>query len=341
MTPLPRALVALVAAGLLAAATGCSTTSRTGGPVPASALATAPSSVGTSAPSINSSSTSSSASTAPSTAAPLPLCEAQSGTVEIEGHPVLVARPTTTTPVPVFVALHGYKGTPEGLARYSQLDALAAAGQALIAYPAGTPLDLGFGWNSGAGRFATTSGDDVAVVASVVDELLRLPCADPTRVYLVGESNGGGMALRATCDSRFDGRLAGLVLVNPAIDAGVLDTCSSAVRPVPVLAAAGALDKVVPVDGSRSPFVAVNAWFARVSQAVSGCTVPPAAAAAVGDQVSRLVGGGCAVCSELFLSADGGHTWPGASEGANGAPPGSFPLTEALGVLAAGAPRSC
>lgn len=343
MTVLPRALVTLVAAGVLAGAGGCSTPSPTGGPAPTGALTATPSPTGTATSLIASSPTSTPASTttAPPTAPPLPLCEAQSGTIEIGGHPVLLARPTTTVPVPVFVALHGYKGTPEGLARYSQLDALAAAGQALVAYPAGTPLDLGFGWNSGAGRFATTSGDDVAVVASVVDELLRLPCADPSRVYLVGESNGGGMALRATCDPRFDGRLAGLVLVNPAIDEGVLDTCSGAVRPVPVIAVTGSLDKVVPVDGSRNPFVAVNGWYPRVSQVVSGCVLPPGEPSPVGDQVSVVVGGGCAVCSVLFMSADGGHTWPGASEGVNGAPPGSYALTARLSSLATGAALTC
>jgi polyhydroxybutyrate depolymerase len=85
------------------------------------------------------------------------------------------------------------------------------AGTAMVLYPAGAPLDLGFGWNSGATKFATTAADDVAVLSDIVDAALALPCADASRVYLVGASNGGGMVLRAACDARFAGRLSGIV----------------------------------------------------------------------------------------------------------------------------------
>ena len=49
----------------------------------------------------------------------------------------------------------------------------------------------------------------------------------PARVVLAGESNGGGMVLRAACDPRLAPRLAGVVLVNAAVDEGVLDACAA------------------------------------------------------------------------------------------------------------------
>ena len=87
----------------------------------------------------------------------------------------------------------------------------------------GAPLDLGYGWNSGAGRFASSRyADDVGFLLALIDELVATACVDPARVTLLGESNGGGMVVRAVCDERLTGRVRSGVLVNPAIDEGVM-----------------------------------------------------------------------------------------------------------------------
>ena len=269
-----------------------------------------------------------------------PLCGAASWTAQVADRAVLVRQPPTDAPAPIVIAIHGYKGTPEGLELYSELSSLDGAEAAIVAYPSGTPLDLGFGWNSGAARFATVDNDDVAIISQTVDRLAGLPCADPGRVYLVGESNGGGMALRAACDSRLTGRISGVVLVNAAVDDGVMATCSESGSSVSVLVAAGLLDRGVAYDGSRQPFLAAGAWFAAVAQTLSGCSSVLAEAQQV-EHVAMIEAADCAKCAVLYAVDDGPHTWPGSFEGINGSTPGSFELTNLLGEIFAGRRDDC
>ncbi len=266
----------------------------------------------------------------PTTTSPL-LCSASAATWDIGGHSALVRVPTTTSPVPLILALHGYKGTPEGVEYYSELNAAAESGEAVVAYlSGGTALDLGFGWNSGSTRLATTGVDDVAYIAEALDQLEALPCVDPSNVSLLGESNGGGMAVRAVCDPRLSGRVQRLVLVNAAIDDGVLGNCFTVEPPVEVLATAGLVDSVVPADGSRDPFLAVDDWFSRVAVAVGGCDPSRSAGDPVSDNVTVFSGAGCGRCVTMFEVADGGHTWPGSFEGSNGHPVGTLEFTTML-----------
>ncbi len=253
-----------------------------------------------------------------------------------------VLEPLTHVRTAIVIALHGFKESPDRLEHFSQLDDLRARGEAIIAFPAGIPLDLGFGWNSGARRFATQSADDVGFLSQVIDALLEFPCADPESVHLVGESNGGGMAVRAACDPRMAGRIAGLVLVNPAIDDAVLGTCDNgSPPPSELLAAVGSLDRVVPTDGSRRPFVAVDVWFPILSQVISSCSSVEATLNSFSSSINVRRGLDCARCSRLFESTDGGHTWPGSPDGLNGAPPGSFSLTQAISELVTHPPADC
>lgn len=257
-----------------------------------------------------------------------------------DGRTTLVELPATNEPAAVVVALHGYKGTPQGLAHYSSLNALADSGNAFIIYPEGSALDLGFGWNSGAAKFATRTGDDVAVLLDSIAIALSLPCADPSRVVLVGESNGGGMALRSACDGRMSAVLRSIVLVNPAIDSGVMATCAHPDRSISVMAVAGHLDRVVPYDGSRPPFLAAEQWFDAIARNVSGCTAV-SAPRLVSDQVAANDGSGCRECATLYSIADGGHTWPGAVDAVNGAAIGTFALTDAIAEIVTGRLNLC
>jgi polyhydroxybutyrate depolymerase len=283
------------------------------------------------------------ASPATTTTTPTPTpqteCERSTTTMMVDGRAVYIETPSATSPAAVIVAVHGYKGTPQGLAQYSSLTSLADAGAAIVLYPAGEPLDLGFGWNSGATKFATHAPDDVAVLSDVVIASLSLPCADTSRVYLVGESNGGGMALRAGCDARFAGRLAGIVLVNAAVDKGVLSTCSHGARAVPVLAVAGLLDKVVGYDGSHRPFIATETWFNSVASVVAGCG--GSTLRVVSAHVTAHDGSACTSCATLYTIDNGGHTWPGATQAVNGAAIGSFPLTDVLRDVVDHAVNAC
>jgi len=233
--------------------------------------------------------------------------------------------------VGLVLVLHGYKGTPQGIEYFSELTAAAENGETVVSYlSGGTALDLGFGWNSGSSRFATTSGDDVAYIAAALEQLVALPCVDPSNVSLLGESNGGGMAVRAVCDERLAGRVQRLVLVNAAIDDGVLSQCSDVDPPVEVLATAGLVDSVVPADGSREPFLAVEDWFLRIAIVVGGCDPVVPAGERLSETVTSFAGQECGRCSTMLEVADGGHTWPGSFEGANGHAVGRLEFTAIL-----------
>ena len=242
-----------------------------------------------------------------------------------------------TGPSPAIVVVHGYTGTPEGIEKFAELTELSASQGVAVAYPQGTPTeDGGFGWNTGAGRFATNVGDDVAALREMVQAIVMTGCVDPSAVVLAGESNGGGLALLAACTAADAPLAARVVLVNAAVDEGVLARCTGAAVPVPLTAVAGAVDATIPLDGGEA-MLPVAAWFASASSSVAGCT-GTAAASPLDEVVERAVGTGCAACSELLVIADGTHTWPGTSRGVSGLKPGSFVLNPLL-VAAARAPH--
>jgi poly(3-hydroxybutyrate) depolymerase len=127
--------------------------------------------------------------------------------------------------------------------------------------------------------------------------------------------------------------------VNPAIDQGVLATCSHIDPAIAVLAVAGVLDRVVGYDGSREPFIAAESWLGSVAPIVSGCA--GSSSRVVSSHVTAHDGSGCASCATLYTIDDGGHTWPGAAEAVNGAAIGSFPLTDVLGQVVTRAVNGC
>lgn len=262
-------------------------------------------------------------------------CPAVSTTLDLDGREVLVRVPAATNPLPIVIAIHGYRGTPQGLEFYSELSGADLAVEAIVVYPSGTPLDLGYGWNSGAQRYATSAGDDVAALGAVLDMAVQLPCADPEHVWFLGESNGAGMALRAVCDPRLAGQIERLVMVNAAIDDGVLATCAEVVPSVPLLAVAARLDRIVGYEGEHPPFLAVESWFASLATRVAGCPTGPlvestSAPGSTVPEVTMMEVAGCGPCGLLIVANDGAHTWPGAREGVAGRQPGSFELSEML-----------
>jgi polyhydroxybutyrate depolymerase len=267
-----------------------------------------------------------------------PVCRSADEVTTPSGRRVVLRASGLTAPSPAIVVVHGYTGTPEGIEKYAELTELAALQGIAVAYPQGTATeDGGFGWNTGAERFSTDAGDDVAALREMVEAVVMTGCVDPSGLVLAGESNGGGLALLAACTGALAPLVARVVLVNAAVDEGVLARCTGTIDPAPLTAVAGALDATVPLDGGDA-MLPVAAWFASASSSVARC-VDIAAAPPVDAVVERTVGTGCAACSELLVVADGTHTWPGTSRGVSGLEPGSFDLNPLL-VAAARTPTS-
>jgi len=232
-------------------------------------------------------------------------------------------------PSPTIVVVHGYTGTPVGIETYAELTNAANGRGIAVAYPEGTPTEQGgFGWNTGASVFATEVGEDVMALGELITAIVATGCVDPARITLVGESNGGGMVLVVACTGQLATRFSRFVLVNAAVDDGVLGRCSPGNVAAPLSVVAGALDETVTIGGSDE-LLPVDDWFATASSVVGGCrTVEDAPA--LDAVVSRNVGAGCSVCTELLILADGTHTWPGTSRGVSGLVPGTFDLNALL-----------
>jgi polyhydroxybutyrate depolymerase len=205
-------------------------------------------------------------------------------------------------PLPVLLALHGYRGSGPQMERYSGFDHLADRSGFIVAYPGSS----GTFWNSDADPRLP---DDVHFLSVLIDRLDQRLCPTPGRVYLVGVSNGGGMAALAAC--RLQNKVNALASV-----AGGYDGQPACHRrsPLPVLEIHGTADPVVPYFGhghgrpadGLPPFVA--GWVRR-----DRCPSPPRIDRPFRRTV-RLRWRGCAGGSvvEHIRVLGGRHQWPGA-----------------------------
>lgn len=222
------------------------------------------------------------------------------------------SRPRTR---PLIIAFHGRGSTASDLREQSRLDQDARARGMLIAYPEG--LQKLWGAGTRATQRRPDPGLDVRFVTALVKELVRTERADPERVYAVGFSNGGSMALRVA--AQHPGLLAGAAAVS-----GELPTGAAAVKPtgpVPVLIIYGADDPVRPLAGMPSPSPApageepvTPTMSARDSAgafaAAGGAGKPVTKSEAGYDRTTwRLKAPGATV--QLLVVHDAGHTWPG------------------------------
>lgn len=268
-----------------------------------------------------------------------PACAPQSDfLVTSSGRRVLLRAAGVRPHSPLVLILHGYTGTPTGIETFAEFTALGNGAGVAVAFPEGTPTPTeGFGWASGAAIFATAFVDDVGALLEMIDVIVATGCVDPTRVVIAGESNGAGMALALACDSRSAGRLAAVVMVNAAIDEGVMARCAGgAPVALPLSAVAGEIDRTVPYEGGRG-LLGQDEWWYQASVVLAGC-VGFQSPTPIDDWTRFMKGIPCETCSVLFTVGDGTHTWPGTSRGTGGLRPGTFDLASRLLWIAASPP---
>jgi polyhydroxybutyrate depolymerase len=135
-------------------------------------------------------------------------------------------------------------------------------------------------WNSGQLRAGSprTGVDDVAFVATLLDDLKTRAPHDPKRVYVTGHSNGGGMSFRLA--AKLADRIAAIATVAGLVN----DPDPHPSRPVPTLFILGTKDPLTPLAGGESHLP----WGSRTTKPVSeylstwaraiGCVRPPVAA---------------------------------------------------------------
>jgi polyhydroxybutyrate depolymerase len=109
------------------------------------------------------------------------------------------------------------------------------------------PRGVGLQWNDGRNGAWGSGADDVAFL-NLARELVARGTSDPARLYLVGVSNGGMMALRMLCEA--PEAFAGVATIIASMPNGVGATCRLR-RPMPVIMFNGTADPLIPYTGGE------------------------------------------------------------------------------------------
>lgn len=224
---------------------------------------------------------------------------------------VVPERPDGTLPAGLVVVLHGVGGRGSDM-RAAGFEPLAA-GHVVVAYPDG----LGGAWNDGrpgADPVVGAGVDDVRFLRLLIRETVARTGADPSRVAVVGFSNGAIMAGRMACDAA--DAVAAVAMIGGSGGQGFEQTCRPA-RPVAVMLVAGSNDRTVPYAGGRVAdwgtkkrgYVAGVDDFAAFWRASDGCAATPLVAGS--SLVSEARGADCIGGTAVlrYRVNGGGHEW--------------------------------
>jgi polyhydroxybutyrate depolymerase len=225
---------------------------------------------------------------------------------------LLTAVPEADGPRPLVIALHGWLGTPEQMARMSGLSSAGARLGVAVVYPKGD-------WRSwGIDPSSRRGAADAAFLADVVaDVAARIP-VDPSRIYVVGFSTGGFMAQAFACSGRV--RLAGVAVVASGLAASAAAACRQGAA-VPFLLIQGTEDPVVPVNGTVTregdilPANQTLAFWAAENRC-RGVDLAGAESREPGTAILRAIGRTCrGGDTEAWFVQGAGHGWPGSDVG--------------------------
>jgi poly(3-hydroxybutyrate) depolymerase len=210
--------------------------------------------------------------------------------------------------LPFVVMLHGFNTSPNQEMTAGDWDAAVVRDRVIVAFPESNAAS----WNAGAccGLSQGAGANDVAYLQKLVTDAKARPEIDPSRVFMVGNSNGGMMTYRYICDHADE--LAGAASVEGTRVVGCTPT-----TPIPFLHVAGRADEVVPYLGGQS----LVSWVLGVTfqgvessvrefAAASGCSGEPSTRTT--GAVTRAMWRGCAGGSRVELDSIAGwpHRWP-------------------------------
>ncbi|MBX3190563.1 MAG: alpha/beta fold hydrolase [Labilithrix sp.] len=105
---------------------------------------------------------------------------------------------------PLVLLLHGYGANAATQSLFFNLASIADTEGFFVVAPEGTTDGTGKQfWNANelCCNFENKPVDDVAYLRSLVDDVEKYYNIDPKRIFVLGHSNGGAMALRMACDA--------------------------------------------------------------------------------------------------------------------------------------------
>jgi len=188
-------------------------------------------------------------------------------TVDVAGRPVHLYTPATPgsgTARGLVVVLHGYTGDAARTVDFFGLRALAGRRGFVIAAPEGTTDSQGNTfWNASRAccNFQGSDVDDSGFLSRVIDTVVAAQALDPSRVYVVGHSNGGFMAHTFACEHA--DQVAAIASLAGAMDT---DAACHPAQPVSVLQVHGTADDSILFNGGEinaQPYTSASATVAR------------------------------------------------------------------------------
>lgn len=227
---------------------------------------------------------------------------------------------SNNTSLPVVIGIHGTGGSAEQFEKTYLFSELAEKEGFIAVYPEGIQGDGLLGirtWNAGTCcQYAMENNiDDVKFIQLLTEKIISDFSGDPSRIYVVGMSNGGMLAYRLACEMPVT--FAAVAVVSGAM---VANTCNAS-QPVPLIHIHDINDTTVPYEGGTGmagyvfpPTDSVlTAWATR-----NDCAEPMVIKFAA---YEHEVWNGCNdnVILERYLTYDGGHSWPGGLKSRRGA----------------------
>lgn len=224
-----------------------------------------------------------------------------------------------TSGFPLVIVLHGFGGSAGQAEHDYGVTDKANTERFIVVYPEGIksngPAHL-HSWNAGSccPVASTNNVDDVHFISLLIDKLIADYKVNPKKVYVAGMSNGAMMAYTLACD--LSDKIAAITSVSGTLMA--TSPCKPS-RAVPILHIHSAIDTKVPYNGGTGLggfyFTPVDSTMA-VWTVLDSCVTPPQVTDYSGytftewkDQTGQPI-------IDLYLTQDGGHSWPG------GLPPG-------------------
>jgi polyhydroxybutyrate depolymerase len=225
-------------------------------------------------------------------------------------------------PYPLVIAMHGGGALGyEGVEGQSQLSELSDLENFIVVYPEGLKY-LGFRtWNAGdcCPSASLLETNDVGFIISLLEKLKLELSINDRKVYATGFSNGGQLAYKLA--NRYPNKFAAVSAV-----AGVLqDFPFNPARKVPIIHFHSYQDSTAPYNGGFSDAPFINFEFPSVDSTLlliannysCGLIKQTVFSDPFSYDFYRYSDCDDNVQIELYVSQDGGHSWPGGQAFAN------------------------
>lgn len=231
---------------------------------------------------------------------------------------------SSSSTYPLVIALHGGNHDANIMEYITNLTQKSDEANFIVVYPNGLSI-LGLRtWNAGTccGPAVSYNVDDVGFIIKMIKKLRESYNIDTNRIYVTGASNGGMLAYRLACE-----KADVFAAIAPVATTMVTNTPCSPARAVPLLHIHSLPDRRVPYNGGFGTGFAgvymppidsvLNVWGNNANCTGTIDTIY---------NISGVIGKkwtNCNICSDvlLYITMDGGHSWPGGNQTANGDPP--------------------